>query len=440
MRPIGIGVAAALLLAALAPAAVLSAPKKAPEISEESRKTGMAEAPAAAQAAGVACQVADARLIGKSADKKTKVSTSFYEVDCAQGMGYVIQAASDATPVAFSCIEANTIPEGGKEAPAPCKLPGNADPKADLAPLLTAAGSTCTPTQVRGIGRSKTSTYVELACQDGSGQVLVASAPLDTTKPATTQNCLMFDDATTNIKCTLTDRAARLSVVDRYATESKNNCAVKDRRFVGATRDGASFFEAACQDGKGYIFKSDNRGALTQTIECAKAMGVLGGCTLTDAREAATEQAGLYTRLAKASGVNCDVEKYAAFPAPPGKDIVELVCKGGAPGGVGVFDSTGKGVVYDCGHSLVAGFKCGLNSQTSASAALTADLRKFDQKTCVVKDSRLAGKTPKGTLLLEVSCTDGYKGYMIEYTATPVNAVAATSCAFAAGCKLPGNT
>lgn len=440
MRPIGFGLAAALMFAALAPAAVMSAPKKAPEISAEARKVGMAEAPAAAQAAGVGCQVTDARLLGKTSDKKTKVTTNYYEIDCAQGVGFVIQSPSQGTPVAFSCIEANTPAEGSKEAAAPCLLPGNADPKADLAPLLTAAKSTCAPTQVRGIGRSKANTYIELACQDGSGQVLIASAALDVSKPTQVQNCLAFDESSSNIQCTLTDKAARLAVIDRYVSQAKNGCTVKDRRFVGATREGANYFEASCQDGKGFMYKVDATGALVQTLDCAKAMGVLGGCTLVDARQAATEQAGLYTRLAKAAGSNCDVERYAAFPAPVGKDVVELVCKNGVAGGVGVFEASGKGVVYDCGRALVAGYKCGLNAQASASDALTADLRKFNQKTCVVKDSRLAGKTPKGTLLLEVSCTDGYKGYMIEYTANPVNAVAATSCAFAAGCRLPGNT
>jgi hypothetical protein len=39
-----------------------------------------------------------------------------------------------------------------------------------------------------------------------------------------------------------------------------------------------------------------------------------------------------------------------------------------------------------------------------------------------------------------VACSDGLKGYMIEYTTGPVTAVGATGCAFSGGCKLPGNT
>jgi hypothetical protein len=258
-------------------------------------------------------------------------------------------------------------------------------------------------------------------------------------KPIQAQNCLNFDDGEGNIKCALTDKASRLTVVDRYATESKSGCAVKDRRFVGASTDGSNFFEASCQDGKGYIFKIAN-GAVTQTYECAKAQGILGGCQLTDARQAATEQAALYTRLAKNSGSTCDVDRYAVFPARGSEEVVELVCKTGE-GGVGIFPASGKGQVLDCGHALVAGYKCGLSKGESGNAALTADLRKFDQKTCVVSNSRLAAKTTKGTTLLEVACADGYKGYMIEYNTTPsVTAIGAVGCAFAGGCKLPGNT
>ena len=85
----------------------------------------------------------------------------------------------------------------------------------------------------------------------------------------------------------------------------------------------------------------------------------------------------------------------------------------------------------------------GLFSRDTATAkgndALTADMKKFE-KSCVVSNTRLAAKTAKGTLLLEVACTDGLKGYMIEYNASPVTAVGVMGCAFVAGCKLPGNT
>jgi len=444
MRPIGLGLAAALLVAVLAPVAVMSAPKAAaPAVSDAQRKQGMAEAPPLVTAASLPCQVSDARFIGKSPEDKKggKPAQSYYEVACGAGaMGYVLQSSAGAPPTAFSCIEANTPPEAGKPAALPCVLPGNADPKAALAASLATQNIQCTPEAARGIGQSKTSTYLEVACQGGVGYVVVASTPYDGAKKMEAQNCLNFDAAAGNIKCTLGDPAARMAVVDNYAKAANNNCVVKERRFVGTAADGASFFEASCQDGKGYIYKIGTNGQLAQTYECSKAQGVLGGCQLTDARQAATEQAGLYTKLAKAAGSDCQVEKYAIFPAAAGEDVVELVCTGGK-GGVGIFKTGGKGEVLDCGHALVAGYRCGLNKADSGNPSLTADLKKFQASTtCVVSNSRLAAKTAKGTLLLEVACADGLKGYMIEYSTGPVAAVGATGCAFAGSCKLPGNT
>jgi len=437
--PRAFGLAVALLAALLVPAAAISQGKKAEAIPEAARKAGMAQAPAVVQAAGIPCQVSEARLIGE--DKKSK--TSYYEVACGPGaMGFVLQAPVGGTPTAYTCIEANTPPEPGKPPSAPCMLPGNSDPKVVLQTLLKANKVDCLPEQARGIGQTKTSTYMEIACQGGTGYVMVASSPFDGTKPVQAQNCLMYDEAeTSNIKCALGDKAARLAVVDKLAAQANNGCTVKDRRFVGMSKDNSSFFEASCQDGKGYIYKVASTGALAETYECAKATQILEGCKLTDARQAQTEQAALYTRLAKNAGGNCDVDKYALFPSKnPREEVVELVCKDGK-GAIGVFPAGQKGQVLDCGRAPVAGYKCSMSKDTGL-ASLTADLKKFKaDTTCVVSESRVVGKTDKGTTYVEVACADKLKGYMIEYQSQPtVSAVNVVGCALAAGCKLPGNT
>src|SRR5206468_711745 len=110
-------------------------------------------------------------------------------------------------------------------------------------------------------------------------------------------------------------------------------------------------------------------------------------------------------------------------------EVVELACKSGS-GAIGIFPATGKGQILDCGHALAAGYKCSL-SKSPGYDALTGDLRKFNQKSCTVSNARVSGKTTKGTVMVEVACSDGYKGYMIEYNTAPtVTAVGATSCAF----------
>lgn len=432
MKPIGWGLALALFAAVMAPVAVISAPKQEAAIPDAARKQGMAEAPAAVQSAKLSCQLKDARFIGEAADPKTKAKSKFYEVACDNGMGYVIQAPASGAPLALSCLQ---TPKGSS---VQCILPANSDPKAALAPTLSKAGVQCTPTDARFIGASETNSVLEVACQGGAGYVLIGSYPFDPTKPAQAQNCLNFDEQQGNVKCTLTDRATRLAAVDQYAKAANNGCVVADKRFIGSAQSGSDFYEAKCQDGKGFVYEVKG-GVLKQTIGCAQAQGILGGCTLVDVRQAQNQQATLYTKMAHDSGSTCDVDKYANFPNRGNEEVVEMACKSGQ-GAIGFFPASGKGKVLDCGHALAEGYKCTL-SKDNGYAALTADLKKFNYKTCQVSNARPVGKTAKGTVFVEVACADGYKGYMIEYNMSPtVSAVGAQGCAFAGGCKLPGNT
>lgn len=440
MRSLGIGLAAVLAVVAFAPAAV-SQGKKAPEITEKQRTQGMAEAPALARAAGVACTVSDARFIGKVSDKKAKTATNYYEVDCDQGLGFIVQAAEGGQATVFSCIEANTPQPDGKPPSLPCMLPGNADPKSDLAPLIAAAKVQCTPEQVRGIGQSATATYMELACQGSTqGFILKASTPIDAAKPVEATDCMLYDEAESNIKCTLRTKDARLQVIDTYVAAAKNGCQVKDRKYVGMSQGGATYFEAACTDGKGYMYKVD-KGALTAATECAKSTMIMGGCTLTDAKEAITAQNDLYTRLAKGVNFDCAVSKYAPFPSPAGKDVVELSCGNRPDGGVGIFGATAaQSQIVDCARAPIAGYKCSFTKPDAAYNLVTADLKKHGKNDCAVSNTRMVGKTAKGTAYFEVACADGLKGYVIEYEVEKLNAIAVIGCAFAGSCKLPGNT
>ncbi|OXE37668.1 MAG: hypothetical protein CGW95_00390 [Phenylobacterium zucineum] len=440
MRPLGLGIAAALIIAALIPVAVMSAPKGAEAIPEAARKQGMAEAPAVAQAAGITCKVTDARFVGKATDAKTKISTSYYEVDCDQGLGFVLSAATGAKPTAFTCIEANTPQPDGKPSALPCKLPGNADPKADLAPLLAKANVTCTPEAARGIGQSAKNTFLEIACQGGTGYVMQAGAPANPDSPALASDCLLYDGADGNIKCTLHDKAYRLAVMDPYITAANNGCVAKDKRYIGLSQAGAAYYEAACTDGKGYIYKVE-KGVLASATPCEKAAMLLGGCELTNAKEAETAQAGLYTKLAQKVGFDCQVSKYAPFPSPAGKDIVELACSNRPDGGVGIFGGPNdKSSVIDCAHAPIAGYRCSFTPESATNGLLTADLKKQGKDSCQVSKSRLVGKTAKGTTVVEVACSDGLKGYILEYSPDPIAPISTVGCAFTKDCKLPGNT
>ncbi|HEX3887636.1 MAG TPA: hypothetical protein VHW05_09080 [Phenylobacterium sp.] len=430
-----LGLLAALIVAVMAPATAMAA-AKTPTVDSGMRKQGMAEAPALVQAAGVNCQVTDARFIGKSPpDKKTgSLGSSLYEVACGQGMGYLVQtSAAGGAPSLFSCLEANYPADPTKPPANPCILPANLNPMASLAPLLTKAKVNCMPDKVRGIGQTKTVTLIEISCPGGSGYILTASVPLDLTKDATATNCLAYDAAQGNVKCILNPPAARLAVIDHYAQLANNGCAVKDKRFVGVFTDGTEGYEVSCNDGKGYIYKVNAQGAVAETLDCAKVPG--GTCTLTDTRAATAEQAGLYTKLAKSAGSNCNVSRYAVFPSQGDKEVVELVCSDGT-GAIGMFPATGKGTVLDCGHAPLAGYKCTLTKVDYAG--LTAELRKFGKKECTVSGVGQPLKAPDGTMRLEVACSDGLPGYMIQFS-DPSTSKGVDACSITGNCVLPTN-
>src|SRR5690606_5583169 len=273
----------------------------------------------AAQAAGVACQIADARYIAQ--DSKTK--NKFYEIDCAQGLGFVIEAGGGKS-IAYDCISTSP-PEGGKAGALVCALPGNANSKADLGALVQKGGVACTVDKARTVGASSSNSFFEVLCNGGAGYIVQAGSPPTADKAVLVTPCIAYDDAGAQISCTLSDKAARLAVIDQYAAQANNGCQVKDRRYVLSSKAGDTYYEASCQDGKGYIYKVDASGKLAQTLDCASADHIGGGCTLTDTRAAKSEQAALYSNLAKKAGFDCDVESYAALPAQAaGHDVVEM--------------------------------------------------------------------------------------------------------------------
>ena len=452
MRLIGVGLTVAIVLAAfspspvLAPARAASAKPAADAIPKEVRDKGKAAAPGLIAAAGLDCQLADARLVGENTDPKTKLKSSFYELACTGNEGVVVDSTSDgAPPKAFTCLEVAAPAANGKPNNLQCALPGNADPKAALVAYIAKAGKTCTPDKVRALGHSATVTDYELACHEGGGYILQTSAPPRMDKPAEMTPCIMYDP-NSNVKCELTDRAAQLAVIDQLAAQSGKACTVKDRAFIGVAASGELYYEVACQDGKGYVLQQAKNGSLTRTIDCAAADFLNGGCKLTDARQAKTEQAALYTQLAKKAGFDCEVSGYAPLPvATAGTDVVEMACSNKPSGGIGVFGKPGTpSSVFDCAHAELKGYRCALSKAATGYPALTADLKSLGKASCQVSAARMVGITADQRGYMEVGCADGLQGYMIEYALTPITAknviVCSEAAGIAGGCTLPGNT
>jgi hypothetical protein len=438
-----IGIAMALIIAIVSPG-LASAKDEA--ISKDQRAKGMAAAPGLLQKAGSDCQVADARYVGEATDAKTKAKTTLYEVACTGAEGLLIQSIStDPTPSVFTCMEAASAAASGNKGATQCILPGNADPKAGIAAYVTKANVGCALDKVRALGHSPTNVFFEIACHDGAGYILQLSAPPRLDKPITAQPCIMFDP-TSNIHCELTDRAAQLAVVDRLAAASGKPCAVKDRGFLGVASSGMSYWEVACQDNKGYVLEQKPDGSFSRAIPCVDADAIAGGCKLTDARQAKTDQNALYSQLAKKAGFDCDVSGYAPFEVDvPGKEVVELVCSNRPDGAIALFPVSGGGAgeIYDCAHSELKSFRCTLTKASAAYSKLTADLKTLGKTSCVVSDSRVVGVSADQHGYIEVGCADGLPGYMIEYNLSPISPKSPLVCAEAkgisGGCTLPGN-
>jgi hypothetical protein len=442
MRPFAIGLAAALALGALVPAAVISAPKESkdkPAIDAKAREAGMKEAPPLMQAANSGCTVTDARLIG--ADKKS--NTSYYEVACQDSIGFAVIAKKDAAPQVFTCLESNNPAPDGKPSALACILPGNADPKAGLVPYLAKTNTACEIQNARAIGAGAKNAYFEVACKGGVGYVIQTASPVNIDQEVVANSCLLYEEGGT-VSCKLTDKATQLSIVDTLNTAAGKNCAIKDKRYILSTKTD-NYFEVACQDGKGYVYQQTaTTGAFAKAIDCAQAGFVGGGCTLSDAVAAQTEQAGLYTKLATKAGFDCKVEKYGMLPSnDPRKEIVELKCSNRPDGGIGIFTASSN-IVYDCITSEMNGYRCSFTKPDAAFSRLTNDLKSLGKGSCTVSGARIIGQTATDGYV-EVACSDGLPGWVMAYplNTTAPHAKEVLSCLQAkgvgGGCKLPTN-
>ena len=317
MRPIGIGLAIALIAAVVAPGAAFAAkPAAPPAVSKENRDRGMKDAPGVVAASGMDCQVADARFIGEGADPKTKKKTGYYELACTGGEGLVV-AKSDVTTT-YTCLETAVGPDG-KPSNLSCILPANANANAGLAPYLIKGGvNNCDIANARALGRSDKSVVFEAACKNGDGYIIIAGNPPRADGAVEVNPCLGYDE-NSSMACKLSDRAALLSVVDRLTPAIGKPCTVANRGYIGVTQQKhENLYEVACKEGKGYILVQKPDGTLDSAIDC----GATDMCKMTDARQAQTEQAGLYTKLARKAGFECDVDRYFPFPARGGIDAV----------------------------------------------------------------------------------------------------------------------
>jgi hypothetical protein len=436
MRSVVVGLFCALLTGLFSTSVAVGA-----SIDAGQKAKGMAAAPALISATGLECQLSNAYMIDTQDDSKNHGQMTLYEVACSGSEGYVLVSHSKPgiPPDSYSCLEQMGSP--GK-----CNLPENANPVAGLTPFVQKVNPGCQIAKARVLGHipeDKQGVY-EIACQNGDGFNMTASDPLTTAKPISLQPCIAL--AATSQKCTLTDQASQFARIDALAAQSGKTCQVKDRRYILTSDDGSNYYEVACQDGTGFVLQQAANGSLAKTIGCADADYVGGGCTLTNARQAQTEQAGLYTKFAQKAGFDCNVAKYAPLDAGlSGFEVVELSCSNRPDGAIGVFPASESqaGQILPCARSELDNYRCSLTPAATGYPLLTEDLKKLGKVTCTVSGSRIVGVTADKQGYIEVACADGGLGFMIKYamaTHTPTEAV---GCVFASGiaggCQLPSN-
>jgi len=437
MRPLAIGVSAALALTALIAATATFAAKDA----------ATETVTPLVQAAGLSCTPVAAR-VGGGVMTSDKQPAKIYEVACSEGMGFVLIAKDPnkdkpaEAPTAYTCMQADAPGADGKPTPLYCKLPQNAHPETGLQPLVAQTGRGCQIDKARMIGLGATQTYYEIACKDGTGFIM--TTPIKAGGPAVTATtCLAFGESS-KVKCTLTTPAAQLAVVDGLAAAT-GKCTAKDKRYVATDVAGTDYYEVACTDGKGYILHADASGKLKETIDCAVASNIAGGCTMTDSRAALTQQTALYTDLSKKAGFDCDVSRYGPIPvSDKANEVVELECSNRPDGGIGVFPiHGGKPRIFDCVRSVTEGYRCSFTKDEAVLPKLNAHLRGLNKASCVVNGARPFGANAENDYI-EVSCADGGAGWVVVYpkaSETPSGVLTCTQAASygTGGCKLPTN-
>ena len=466
MKVPGLGLAAALLLLALAPTTAFAGlsgsdgtrlPGSTPDtealnramadeavaqpLDPDQHAKGKKEAGAFVTAAKIPCTMTDAYYIGGGAGPD-KVYADYYEVACKEGLGYILSVKKkEPVPQTTDCIIMARTSDGKPNKQA-CRLPANRRPYLGLQNDFAQGGHPCTVTNGRFVGGTADLFLYEASCSEGGGYIIEAPRAGGAAK---TVNCVIYAASPGNIKCNLISEAQQNSYVDKLVAASGKPCPVTNRRYVATTTSGEDFYEVACSDNTGFMVKTTVNGAYSAVVPCSQASGIADGCKLTDAREAMTKEAGLYSSLSKKAGFDCAVSKYADFPTTDNNtEIVELACSNRADGGIGFFPAgAGQSRVLDCLRAEAEGYKCTFTSTSALYGKLTEQLRAKGKSLCVVSNAVGHGEADEAgggkEDFVEVACADGGPGYVLHYLPGQTLPVELLNCAqvkSSGGCSL----
>lgn len=456
---IGIGLVAALAIAVLPMTSAMAQGKggdkggdkaQAAELGKM-RERGMKDAPGFVQAKGYPCTVTDAIYMGPSqaADAEGKPIkgqvNEVYEVACSDGLGFIF-GNPGIDPL--DCLKLSTIISNEKakgltkfSVPA-CRLPGNADPKVGLVPVVKKLGVSCPVDRARWVGVSSSDKFdqYEVGCSDGDA-FLVEIPAAGSTHTLAVSNCFQAVSSG-NDSCQYYQKSAGIALVSALTAKSGKPCTVSDARWVANKTAGGSYYETACSDGKtGFLIETDKAGAFVRTVDCVRAETIAGGCTLTATSTGETTDAPLYGRKAKEIGFECAVSKYRGLglEGPGGRENVEVACTDRADGAFLLIPVKGdqKGELYDCVRAEARAQACKLSDKKAAFAKVSQRVSSKGA-TCNVRASRGIGQTPDGQDVVELAC-EGGPGIVAVYEKGFQNIAQIIPCAQASGvggCKI----
>jgi hypothetical protein len=243
-----------------------------------------AAAQAVLTAAGVSCQVSEATLLGVTAEQHAT-----YEAICAEGPGYL--AVSSTPPQTFNCLElagqaeTTRLRDPAADVGQQCTLPVNLNPVPVLSTYARAAGVDCTVDQGSAIGKSTAGNVIyEIGCADRDGYWLENAGGSWLATPC--WDLALQQDTCRYSTAAETTGAWRTILAGTDAAA----CDVQQARRVGRDAQGLTVYEVKCGAGDGYFARIGDTFTAQRVHPCAEAATIAGGCTLTAAAPATTEQ------------------------------------------------------------------------------------------------------------------------------------------------------
>ena len=237
----------------------------------------MAAATPLAAASAPACQVTEAALRGARED-----GTKLYEIACASGPGYLIEAAA-AGPKANDCVLQWSYGEMAREndpsadVGLQCELPGNQNPMEVIVGYGREAGVECQVDRAQAVAID----VYELGCASRDGWRIEKTNGAWKATP-----CWDFVLRTDAVCKFSTEEEIRATWPQLVAGSDAAACVPANVAWIGDNAERGSFYEIACQTGEGIIVRFKD-GAAQQTYSCVDAPQIFRKpCTLT-ATEAA---------------------------------------------------------------------------------------------------------------------------------------------------------